>query len=190
MSIPGRTYWPTSLSWPSTSFISSVGFWIFLLLPVSLPSGQGVLSSMKQQVTTLGEGIWVTLGRQSPGRTWEIHTECGLGVCVCDIKESGNVLPSLPVGTQQAQGVTRHSQVSGPLHKWLRRKASQGLFDKKTYTMLICVCVWKHGHASAMPLQRITQHQHSWWGNHPVKKTCRAGTELFPSLHLTFNPVH
>ena len=82
---------------------------------------------MKQQVTTLGEGIWVTLGRQSPGRTWEIHTECGLGVCVCDIKESGNVLPSLPVGTQQAQGVTRHSQVSGPLHKWLRRKASQGL---------------------------------------------------------------
>lgn len=188
MNIPGRTYRPTSLSWPSISFISSVGFWIFLLLPVSLLPEQGVLSSVKQHVTTLGEGIWVPLGRQSPGRTWEIHTECGLGVCVCDIKESGAVLSSLPVGIQQAQGLTRHQPGLRSLHKWQRRKVSQGLFDKETYTILFCVCVWKHWHASAMPLQRMTQHQHSRWGNPPW--TCRAATELFPSLHLTFNPVY
>lgn len=87
---------------------------MFLLLPVSLLPEQGVLSSVKQQVTTLGEGIWVPLGRQSPGRAWETHTECGLGVCVCDTKESGAVLSSLPVASNRPRGLQGTSQVSGP----------------------------------------------------------------------------
>lgn len=54
-------------------------------------------------------------------------------------------------GIQQAQGLTRHQPGLRSLRKWQRRKASQGLFDKETYTILFCVCVWKHWQASAMP---------------------------------------